>query len=110
MKYMLLIYENEAQYADPAALAAVIEKHQAFSASIADTMAGGAGLRETAAATTVRTRAGQQSLHDGPFAEAREQLGGFYIVDVADLDAALEIARRVPLASDGSIEVRPVLG
>lgn len=109
MKYMLLIYENEAQYADPAALQAVIQKHQAFAGSVAGQMTSGAGLRETAAATTVRTRAGQHSLHDGPFAETKEQLGGFYIVDVPDLDAALEIARRVPLASDGAIEVRPVL-
>ncbi|HEV2568464.1 YciI family protein [Sphingomonas sp.] len=109
MKYMLLIYEDETQYADPAKLQAVIEKHQAFAGTIGDRMAGGAGLRETRAATTVRTRGGTQSLHDGPFAETKEQLGGFYIVDVPDLDAALEIARQVPLAGDGSIEVRPVL-
>jgi hypothetical protein len=109
MKYMLMIYEDEAQYADPAALQAIIARHQAFVGTIGDSMAGGAGLKDTSAATTVRTRAGTQSLHDGPFAEAKEQLGGFYIVDVPDLDAALEIARRVPLAGDGSIEVRPVL-
>lgn len=109
MKYMLLIYENEAQYSDPAKLEAVIGQHQAFAESIADKMAGGAGLRGTSATTTIRSRAGRQSLHDGPFAETREQLGGFYIVEVPDLDSALEIARRVPLASDGSVEVRPVL-
>lgn len=109
MKYMLMIYEDERQYADPAALQAVIGKHQAFVGTLGDKMAGGAGLKDTQAATTVRTRNGAHSLHDGPFAETKEQLGGFYIVDVPDLDAALEIARRVPLAGDGSIEVRPVL-
>ena len=72
-------------------------------------MRGGAGLTPTGAATTVRTRGGQKTVHDGPFAETREQLGGFYLIDVPDLDAALEWAKRLPLSADGSVEVRPVI-
>lgn len=57
----------------------------------------------------MRTAGGGQHVHDGPFAEAKEQLGGFYLIDVPDLDAALAIAREVPLIGDGSIEVRPLI-
>lgn len=63
----------------------------------------------TVAATTVRTTGGQQSLHDGPFAETREQLGGFYLVEAADLYEAIAIARQIPLTKDGAVEVRPVM-
>jgi hypothetical protein len=109
MKYMLLIYEDETQYGDEQLLARAIQEHGAFAQSLGERMTGGAGLKDSRTTTTVRTRAGAQSCHDGPFAEAREQLGGFYIVDVPDLDAALEIAGRVPLAGDGAIEVRPLI-
>jgi hypothetical protein len=71
---------------------------------------GGAGLRSTSSATTVRTSKGKQTVHEGPFAESKEQLGGFYLIEAPDLDAALAIARKVPLSEDGAIEVRPVLG
>jgi hypothetical protein len=57
----------------------------------------------------VRTRAGAKAIHDGPFAETKEQLGGFYIVDVPDLDAAIALARRIPLLGEGAVEIRPVL-
>ena len=76
----------------------------------AGVMQAGAGLQPIATATTVRTSAsGGQTLHDGPFAETREHLGGFYLIEAADLDAALVWARQVPIRPGGSCEVRPAL-
>jgi hypothetical protein len=109
MKYMLMIYEDEAVYAAPGAMEAIIGEHMAFGQQLGDTIVGGGGLKPIATATTVRTQSGAKTLHDGPFAETKEQLGGFYLVDVPDLDAALEIARKVPLSRDGSVEVRPLI-
>ncbi len=111
MKYLLTIYENEAVYNDGtgAAMGAIIEKHMAFSGEIGSAMLNGAGLQPVASATTVRTDGGKQTLHDGPFAETREQLGGFYMIEAPDLDAAIAIAKKVPLAADGAIEVRPIM-
>ncbi len=71
---------------------------------------GGGGLRPPAEATTIRVRDGEVLLTDGPFTEAKEQIGGFVILDCADLDEALELAARHPAATYGSIEVRPMLG
>lgn len=111
MKYLLTIYENEATYDDGtgAAMGAIIEKHMAFGAENGAAILNGAGLQPVASATTVRTDGGKQTLHDGPFAETREQLGGFYMIEAADLDAAIAIAKKVPLAADGAIEVRPIM-
>ena len=113
MQYALLIYEDEAAYADENSQAwrEIIAQHEAFAAELVekDLLRGGAGLKTTNTATTVRRTAGQCSLHDGPFAESKEQLGGFYIIDVPDLDAALAWARKLPMSGDGSVEVRPVL-
>jgi hypothetical protein len=89
MKYALLIYEDESLYGP--------EKSSPR-------------LQEIATATTVHTRGGKKTVHDGPFAEAREQLGGLYLIDVASLDEAIEIAKQIPLAEDGAIEIRPLLG
>jgi hypothetical protein len=69
---------------------------------------GGARLRPTTDATTVRVRDGEVLTSDGPFAETKEQMGGFYLVDCADLDEAIEIASKIPGARQGSIEVRPI--
>jgi hypothetical protein len=69
---------------------------------------GGARLRPTTDATTVRVRDGQTLTADGPFAETKEQLGGFFLVEATDLDEALEIAAKIPGAKHGSIEVRPI--
>jgi hypothetical protein len=69
----------------------------------------GDGLYPTATATTVRVRDGERSVTDGPFAETKEQLGGFYVLDVKDLDEAIEWAAKIPGAQFGSIEIRPVL-
>ncbi|WP_086841902.1 YciI family protein [Amycolatopsis kentuckyensis] len=71
---------------------------------------GGGGLRPPAEATTIRVRDGEVLLTDGPFTEAKEQIGGFVVLDCADLDEALELAARHPAATYGSIEVRPMLG
>lgn len=111
MHYALLIYEDESVYGDghTKVLEAVLDGHIAFSQANGHNLRGGQGLQNTSAATTVRTSGGEQSLHDGPFAETREQLGGFYIVEAADLDEAIAIARQIPLARDGAVEVRPVM-
>ena len=113
MKYALLIYEDESQYGPDKAgprLQETVARHMTFSQGLGARRLGGAGLKATATATTVRTKSGKKTVHDGPFAEAREQLGGLYLVDVASLDEAIDIAKRIPLAQDGAIEVRPLLG
>jgi hypothetical protein len=66
-------------------------------------------LKATSTSTTVPKSGGAYTLHDGPFAEAREQLGGFYLIEAPDLDAAIALAKQVPLLRDGAIEVRPLL-
>ena len=113
MKYALLIYEDESQYGPDKAgprVQEVAAKHMTFTQELGAKRLGGAGLKGSATATTVHTKGGKKTVHDGPFAEAREQLGGLYLVDVASLDEAIEIAKRIPLAQDGAIEVRPLLG
>lgn len=113
MKYALLIYEDESQYGPEKSGPHLQEhagRHMSFSQGLGAKRLGGAGLKGTATATTVRTKSGKKTVHDGPFAEAREQLGGLYLVDVASLDEAIEIAKRIPLLrEDGAIEVRPLL-
>jgi hypothetical protein len=113
MQYMLLIYENEEIFGGPEKngpmMAEVGPKHFGFIGEIGAARLGGGGLKGTAFATTVRTENGVQTIHDGPFAEAKEQLGGYYLVEAPDLDAAIAIARRVPLARDGAIEIRPLI-
>jgi len=112
MQYMFLIYEDETVYGDKhdsPAVMEIVQRHMAFGEGLGAARKGGAGLVPTNMATTVVTRSGTQTVHDGPFAETREQLGGFYIVDAADLDAAIEIAKKLPVHKDGSIEIRPVL-
>jgi len=113
MQYILLIYEDEANFEggkDTPSYRALVASHMALAQELdaEGVMRGGAGLAFVTAAKTVRTRRGQQGVVDGPFAETREQLGGYYVVEVADMDAALAIARRVPLGADGAVEVRPL--
>jgi hypothetical protein len=114
MQYMLLIYENERNYGGPEkngpALQEMVAKHRAFAPTLGSARAGGAGLKGTASATTVWSGNGKRTVHDGPFAETKEQLGGYYLVDVPDLDAAIAIAKRLPLSPGGAVEIRPVLG
>ncbi|MBO9706868.1 MAG: YciI family protein [Caulobacter sp.] len=111
MQYALLIYEDEAQYEDAKAWRAIIQAHQAFAGELAEKglLRGGTGLKGADTATTVRKTRGQYGLHDGPFAESKEQLGGFYLIEAEDLDAALAWARKLPLGGDGAVEVRPVI-
>jgi hypothetical protein len=113
MQYMLLIYgdESEAVKLNEAERAALFQEYRQFGEGIrrSGTFLAGAPLRPTATATTVRVREGKRLVTDGPFAETREQLGGYYLVEAKDLDEAIAIAGRIPGARSGSIEVRPVL-
>ena len=113
MQYLLLIYRNEAEQAkmDAAAGQQMRGDYGAFTQSIIQSgnFKAGDALQPSTMATTVRVRDGKTLTTDGPFAETREQLGGYYLVEAKDLDAALEIAARIPGAKVGSIEVRPIL-
>jgi hypothetical protein len=112
MQYLLMIYANEAEYGkiDPATLQTVFEEYGTFTQSSVQSgnFKAGDRLQPSTAATTVRVRDGKTLTTDGPFAETREQLGGYYLVEAKDLDAALAIAARIPGARFGSIEVRPI--
>ena len=113
MQYMILIYEPEDAYAGEdgqAALQGIVAKHMALAADLRSKgwMQSGSGLQDTSTATTVVTRDGQQTLHDGPFAETREHLGGYYLIDVPNLDDALSVAKRIPVLDGGKVEVRPL--
>jgi hypothetical protein len=112
MQYLLMIYANEAEYAkiDPSTLQKVYEEYGAFTQGIVQSgnFKAGDRLQPTTTATTVRIRDGKTLTTDGPFAETREQLGGYYLVEAKDLDTALAIAARIPGARFGSIEVRPI--
>jgi hypothetical protein len=113
MQYALLIYEDESAFGPSKTgpkLQQVVGRHMEFNKELGAKRVGGSGLKATSSATTVRTTNGKHTLHDGPFAETKEQLGGFYLIEAPDLDAAIAIAKRVPLLEDGAIEVRPVLG
>jgi hypothetical protein len=113
MQYLLMIYRNEAEQAkmDATAGQKMRGDYGAFTQSIIQSgnFKAGDALQPTSTATTVRVRDGKTLTTDGPFAETREQLGGYYLVEAKDLDAALEIAARIPGAKVGSIEVRPIL-
>lgn len=112
MQYMLLIYEDESVYGDKGdtpAMREIVARHWKLAEELGEKRLGGCGLQSTATATTVRTVDGSQTLHNGPFAETREQLGGYYLVEAEDLDAAVAIARRVPVRANGSVEVRPLI-
>jgi hypothetical protein len=113
MQYLLLIYNNEQSWGDlsEAEAGAMTSDYRTFTESIAKSghYKGGNALQPTKTATTVRVRDGKRQTTDGPFAETREQLGGYYLVDAKDLDEAIGIAARIPGARTGGIEVRPVM-
>src|ERR1700756_1200426 len=113
MQYLLLIYRNEAELInmDPEARQKLSAEYGTYTQSIIQSgnFKAGDGLQPTSTATTVRVRDGKIMTTDGPFAETREQLGGYYLVEAKDLDAAIGMAARIPGARDGSIEVRPVM-
>ena len=113
MQYLLLIYRNEAELGKMTAedRQKMSAEYGAYTQSIVQSgnFKAGDGLQPTTTATTVRVRDGKIMTTDGPFAETREQLGGYYLVEAKDLDAAIAMAARIPGARDGSIEVRPVM-
>jgi hypothetical protein len=110
MKYMLLIYTDENAYADGEREACYVESTELTHDLHARGQYVSANpLHPVAAATSVRVRGGKPLVTDGPFAETREQLGGYFMVDVKDLDEAIAIAGRIPGARKGTVEVRPVL-
>lgn len=111
MKYMLLIYLNEQTplseverqdcYAESAQLAQELHSNGKYLSANP--------LHPTTMATSVRVRDGKRLVTDGPFAETREQLGGYFLIDAKDLDEALGVAGRIPMARKGTVEVRPVI-
>jgi hypothetical protein len=113
MQYLLLIYADESKLksATQADQNAMFKEYGEFTASIVKTgnMKAGDALQPSSTATTVRVREGKTLTTDGPYAETREQLGGYYLVEAKDLDEALKIAARIPGARTGSIEVRPIM-
>jgi hypothetical protein len=113
VQYLLLIYGDEAYWAglSKEESGAIFDEYRTFSESIAaqGILQGGAPLTPVSTARTVRVRDGRATVSDGPFAETREQLGGFYLVDVESEQEALDAAARIPNARFGSVEVRPVL-
>jgi hypothetical protein len=112
MQYLLMICTEEKAMFDmpPEAAAASTAEYMKFQEEVGarGLLVGGARLRPTTDATTVRVRDGELLTSDGPFAETKEQVGGYYLVDCKDLDEAIEVAGKIPGASVGSIEVRPL--
>ncbi len=113
MKYLLLIYENEGNFANvsEAEQGKIFQEYMDYSRGIlkSGNYIGGEALQPVATATTVRQRNGKTLTTDGPFAETKGQLGGFYLVDAKDLDQAIKLATGIPAVRTGSIEVRPIM-
>ena len=108
MQYLLLIYDNEKRWSqnyDKAEL----EEYHAFGKEFASAIKGGNALQPTQTAATVRVRNGKPVTTDGPFAETKEQLGGYYLVEASSRDQAVAIAAKIPGARFGSVEVRPIM-
>ena len=112
MKYMLLIYADESTFktATPADVGQMMAAYGAYTEALtkACVLASSDRLHPAASATTVRMSKGKTEVLNGPYAETKEQLGGYYVIDVPDLDTALSWASRCPGASNGTLEVRPV--
>ena len=112
MEYVLLIYGSEAESKKITAAEGqqIFQGYMTFTQDLTKSgkNKGGNALEQTTTATTVRVRNGKTAVTDGPFAETKEQLGGYYLVEAKDLDEAIAIAARIPGAKHGSIEVRPV--
>ena len=111
MQYLVLIYSEEAPRAEAAAIDATMQEYNAYSQMLRDTghYVSGEALQPTSTATTIRIRDGQTMTTDGPFAETKETLGGFYLIEAQDLDEALVLGAACPGAKYGSIEVRPIV-
>jgi len=112
MKYLVMIYANEADEAKmtPADIGPILQAYGAYTEALTKSgvLLGKNRLRPSSEATSVRVKGGKTEVLNGPYAETREQLGGYYLIDVPDLDAALSWAARCPSSSVGTIEVRPI--
>jgi len=112
MKYLCLIYDEESKRGTmpKGQMDAMMGEYGAFTEGIKKSgqYIGGNPLQPTQTATTVRVRQGKISTTDGPFAETKEQLGGYYLINAKDLNEAIQVASRIPSARTGSIEVRPI--
>ena len=112
MQYLLMIYVNEKEFDGQSAetLKRTFDEYNARSADMvaSKVLVGGNRLQNSTTATTVRVRDGKVQMTDGPFAETREQLGGYYLVEAKDLDEAAKLAAKIPGARHGSIEIRPL--
>jgi hypothetical protein len=107
-EYLILIYADESATTDPSAGEAIMKEHVVFQEQHGPSLRGGNALQGTSTATTLRPdHAGGSTVTDGPFAETKEALGGYYLIEAADLDEALAIAKDVP-APNGGVEVRPI--
>ncbi len=113
MQYLLLIYNAEGSGPQPgdAEFGEFMNDYFAFTNEVKERglFEAGQPLESVSSATTVRVRGGQAEISDGPFAETKEVLGGYYLLDCKDLDEALECAAKIPTAKYGSIEVRPIM-
>ena len=114
MDYMLMFYQSTSDFEqrnDPATSAAYMGGWMAYVQAVyaAGIVKSGDGLQMPSTATTLRLADGKRRVQDGPFADAKEQLGGFFVIDVPDLDTALAWAARAPCAATGGVEVRPTL-
>jgi hypothetical protein len=113
MQYLLLIYENEASLSGMSEeeQGKVYQEYMDYTGAIRKSghYVAGEALQPVSTATTVRVKGGKTLTTDGPFAETREQLGGFYMVEAKDLDEAIVLAARIPASRTGSIEVRPIM-
>lgn len=111
MQYLLLIYETESHWntIPEGDKQKIYKRYMDLVGDLQSKYKGGHQLQPISTATTVRVRNGKQTVTDGPFAETKEQLGGYFLVEAKDLDEALAIAARIPGAEIGSVEVRPVV-
>lgn len=111
MLYLLLIYEDETRLAELSkdTFNAELGEYRRFGEEFRSGIQGGNALQPTSSATSVRVRSGKRLVTDGPFAETKEQLGGYYLVEAADLDQVINMAEKIPGARYGCIEVRPIM-
>ena len=113
MQYLCLIYEAESLMAqrDQAQMGQIMSEYQSFTQSVKDSgeFVGGDPLMPTETATSIRVRDGKVITTDGPFAETKEQLAGYYLIEAETLDQAIKVASRIPTAKTGTIEVRPIM-
>ena len=113
MKYLLLLYGNETAFANAseAEMGKIFQEYMDYTTGIhkSGNYIAGEALQPIATATTVRQRNGKTLTTDGPFAETKEQLGGFYLVEAKDLDEAIKLASGIPAVRTGSVEIRPIM-